>query len=458
MKKIAVALMFLISVIAVRAQEADSTMLKYFYSEALSDQEAYKNLEYLCTKIGGRLCGSPQAAAALEWARQVMQSMKLDTVYSQELYVHHWERGEKETASMASKVFGSKTVNICALGESIATPTDGISAEVVEIKNMDQLKKLGKKMLAGKIVFFNKEMDNQYYNTFEAYGDAVGQRFHGASEAAKYGAVGVIVRSLSLEGEDYPHTGIMHYDTSITKIPAVAISTDDADLLSSWLKSDYELIFHFETHCEFFPEAESYNLIGEIKGSEKPNEIITVGGHIDSWDIGPGAHDDGIGCIQTLEVARLFKELKIQPKHTLRFVMFMDEESAQRGGKKYAALMLTNKEKHIAAIESDEGGFTPTGFTIQSSADTVKMIEKWKDLFLPYGVYNFKKGWSGVDIYYMEGSGFPLIGLMTDSQRYFDYQHSEADTFDKVNKRELQLGSATMASLIYLIDKNGFSK
>jgi carboxypeptidase Q len=458
MKNILIVLVLSLTVMSSYSQDSDSILIKNIYNNALSDDEAYDNLEYLCTKIGGRLCGSPQAAAALEWAKLLMQSMDLDTVYYQKLYVHHWERGEKETASMASKVFGSKEVNICALGESIATPEEGISAEVIEIGNMDQLKKLGKKGLTGKIVFYNKAMPDTCYNTFEAYGDAVGQRFHGAAEAAKYGAVGVIVRSLSLEGEDYPHTGIMRYDTLVTKIPAVAISTNDAAVLSTWLKTDYELIFHYKTNCKFFPETESYNLVGEIKGSEKPDEIITIGGHIDSWDLGQGAHDDGIGCVQTLQVAGIFRELKILPKHTMRFVMFMDEECAQRGGKKYAALAKDNKEKHIVAIESDEGGFTPYGFTIQSSADTVNMIAKWKDLLLPYGIYDFKSGWSGVDISYMEGMGFPLIGLMTDSQRYFNFQHSEADTFDMVNKRELQLGSASMASLIYLIDKYGFSK
>lgn len=458
MKKLAYILFFFASLTIVKSQEADSTMLKNFYNEALTDEEAYNNLEYLCAKIGGRLCGSPQAAAALEWAKQIMKSMDIDTVYYQELFVHHWERGEAETASMSSKIFGSKSLNVCALGESIATPTDGLTAEVVEIQNMEQLKKLGKKIITGKIVFFNREMDNKFYNTFEAYGEAVEQRVHGASEAAKLGAVGVIVRSMSLVNEDYPHTGIMRYDTNVTKIPAVAISTNDADLLSSWLKSDYELLLHFKTNCKFFPETESFNLIGEIRGTEKPDEIITIGGHIDSWDLGEGAHDDGVGCVQTLEVARLYKELKIEPKHTIRFVMFMDEESAQRGGKKYASVVKDNKEKHLAAIESDEGGFTPFGFTIQSSEDTVSMIAKWKDLFLPYGIYQIEKGWSGVDIYYMGGLGFPLIGLMTDSQRYFDVQHSGADTFEKVNRRELQLGSASIASLVYLIDKYGFSQ
>ncbi|HNW98409.1 MAG TPA: M20/M25/M40 family metallo-hydrolase [Bacteroidales bacterium] len=457
MKKIIFILFLSVSTIA-NAQNADTSIIKSLYAEALSDETAYKNLEFLCTKIGGRLCGSPQAAAGLEWAKQVMNSIGMDTVYTQKIFVHHWDRGEKEKASIASKVFGSKDVNICALGESVGTPMEGVNAEVIEVFSLEQLKKLGKKQITGKIVFFNKPMNPEYYNTFEAYGDVADIRFNGASEAAKYGAVGMIIRSLTLLTDDYPHTGIMDYDTSITKIPAVAISTRDADVLSSWLKTDYELIFHFKTNCKFYPETESYNLIGEIKGSEKPDEIITIGGHIDSWDLGQGAHDDGVGCVQTLEVARLFRDLQIKPKHTIRFVMFMDEECAQRGGRKYAVLAKEKNEKHIAAIESDAGGFTPVGFEMKTSIDTVNIIAKWKDLFLPYGIYQFEKGWGGVDIGFMINRGIPLIELMTDSQRYFDYQHAGNDTFDKVNKREMQLGSASIAALTYLIDKYGFVK
>jgi hypothetical protein len=455
MKKIIISFALVFALFSAKAQEKDSTVIANFFGEALSDKTAYSNLEYLCTKIGGRICGSPQAAAAVEWAKQLLQQMDLDTVYLQPVMVHHWVRGEKETASVASKVYGSKEVNVCALGESVGTPTDGITAEVIEVKNIDQLKKLGKKQLTGKIVFFNQEMKPTFVNSFEAYGDAVWQRVHGASEAAKYGAVGVLVRSLTLNEDYTTHTGIMRYDTTIAKIPAVAISTKDADMLSEWLKDDYELLFHLKTSCKFLPEVESYNVIAEIKGTVSPNEIITIGGHIDSWDNGQGAHDDGVGVVQTIEVMRLFKEFKIEPKHTIRLVVFMDEECAQRGGKKYASVVKAKNEKQIAAIESDEGGFAPTGFSIESSADTVNMIGKWKNLFLPYGVYNFEQGGSGVDIYYLKGLGFPRLSLTSESQRYFDYQHSEADTFDKVNKREMQMGSASIASLVYLLDIYG---
>jgi len=454
MKKTVFFIVIIFSVLKIYSQESDSAVIRSIFREALSNKTSYKNLEYLCTKIGGRICGSPQAAAAVEWSKQVLQQMKLDTVYLQKVKVRHWDRGEKETASISSKIYGSKDVNICTLGESVGTPIAGITAEVIEVMNFDQLKKLGKKQLTGKIVFYNREMDPKDYSTFDAYESAVDQRFIGATEAAKYGAVGVVVRSMSLADDYIPHTGIMRYDTSGTNIPAVAISTKDADMLDEWLKDDYELLFHFKTNCKFFPETESYNVIGEIKGSQFPDEIIAVGGHLDSWDIGQGAHDDGVGTVQSIEVLRLFKELEIKPKHTIRAVLFMDEESAQRGGKKYAALARVKKEKHIAAIESDEGGFTPVGFSFDTSPDTLNMINKWKSLFLPYGIYNFEKGYSGVDIHYLKGLGFPCIGLSTDSQRYFDYHHSAADTFDKVNQREMQLGSAAMATLVYLLDKD----
>jgi hypothetical protein len=249
----------------------------------------------------------------------------------------------------------------------------------------------------------------------------------------------------------------MRYDTTITKIPAAAISTKDANLLSDWLKKDTDLQFHFKMNCKMLPEAESYNVIGEIRGSESPKEIIVVGGHLDSWDIAQGAHDDGTGVMHSIEMMRLIKVLKIVPKHTIRIVLFMDEECAQHGGKKYAAVAKekTNAgvEKHIAAIESDEGGFTPFGFSIESSSDTLAMVNKWKNLFLPYGIYNFQKGYSGVDIYFLKGLGCPRIGLNVDSQQYFDYHHSAADSFDKINNRQMQLGSAAVASLVYLIDK-----
>ena len=266
MKRLILFAMVTSNIAFAHAQQSDSAVIKSIYNAALLSDTTYSNLEYLCTKIGGRLCGSPQAAAAVEWGKQLFKTMKLDTVYTQSVMVHHWERGEKETASMTSKVYGSKDVHICALGESIGTTADGITAEVVQVKSFDELKKLGKKQVTGKIVFYNYAMNPTFINTFQAYGDAVWQRVHGASEAAKYGAVGIVMRSLTLSDDYSVHTGIMHYDTTVKKIPAVAISTKDADELSEWLKSDYELLFHFKANCKFFPETESFNLIGEIKG------------------------------------------------------------------------------------------------------------------------------------------------------------------------------------------------
>ena len=438
------------------AQNSDSIIVKKIFDEALSSNVAYNNLNYLCTKIGGRICGSPQAAKAVDWSKQVMQGMGLDSVYLQELKVHNWKRGNKELANVTSSVYGTKVLSICALGESTGTDDKGILAEVVEVKSMEELKTLGEAKVKGKIVFFNRPMDPTCYNTFQAYGGAADQRVNGASEASKYGAIGVIVRSLTMANDDFPHTGIMRYKDVKDSIPAVAMSTKGADELSTWLKGDPKLKLHIISNCKFNPEVTSYNVVGEIKGSKYPDQIIVVGGHLDAWDIGQGAQDDGGGAMQSMEVLRLYKALGIKPEHTIRAVMFMDEEVAQRGGKKYAELARKNKEKHIAAIESDRGVLFPTGFSFDTGQDTINKIMQYKKYFEAYGIHNFEKGGSGVDIGPLRGMGFPLIGLVTESQRYFDYHHSPADTFNSVNRREMQLGSAAMAALIYFIDKYGY--
>lgn len=435
------------------SQNTDTIVIKKIYADALTNDIAYNNLEYLCKKIGARIAGSPQAAAAVEWVKQLLQNMDIDNVYTEELWVHRWDRGEKEYCKVVSPLFGTKELNICALGESIGTGPNGINAEVIEVKNFDDLKKLGKKKIKGKIIFFNRAMDATLFNTFEAYGGAVDQRFAGASEAAKYGAIGVIVRSLTTNIDEFPHTGIMRYTEGTPKIPAVAISTIDAELLSNWLQKDIKLSLFFKTTCQFFPEVKSCNVVGEIKGSKYPNEFITVGGHIDSWDLGEGAQDDGVGCMQSIDVLRLFKSLGIKPKHSIRVVIFMDEEIAQRGGLKHKDLVELKNEKIIAALESDGGGFTPTGFSIDASNEKVAKLKDWIKLFNTYGMYQVDVGWGGVDIEPLKELNIPLIGLETSSQRYFDYQHSAKDTFDKVNKREMQLGSAAMTALIYLIDQ-----
>lgn len=455
MKYFLLAVLFLSNLIA-EAQSQDEQFIRKIYDEALARGQSYEMLEHLCTKIGPRLSGSPGAAAAVEWSRQVMQAYGFDSVWLQPVMVPHWVRGKKEIGRIVnSKKLGLEAVNICALGGSVGTGAAGVLANVVEVKTWDELKQLGEKGVKGKIVFFNRPMDPKIIPMFSSYGGAVDQRANGASEAAKLGAIGVIVRSMGVNLEDYPHTGSLRYALNVPKIPAVAISTRHAELLSSLLKDDKELKFYFETHCETFPDAPSFNVIGELKGTQYPEEIIVVGGHLDSWDLGQGAHDDGTGCVQSIEVLRLYKAMGYKPKRTIRAVMFMNEENGLRGGVEYANQAKLKNEKHIAAMESDRGGFTPRGFTMPSDAKAKEKIRSWKPLLEPYGLSDFSQEGGGADISPLAPQGVPLLGFLPDSQRYFNYHHTPEDTFDKVDKRELELGAASMAALVYLIDQYG---
>ncbi len=437
--------------------KTDSATIKNMYDNALTSYESYENLRYLTKNIGARLSGSPQAAAAVEWSRQVMEKMGLDRVYLQEVMVPYWVRGDKEIGRIInSKLVGSQDVNILALGGSVGTGENGLSAEVVEVKSFEELEKLGKKKVKGKIVFFNRPFDNTQVITGAAYGGAVDQRGGGPVAAAKLGAVGVVVRSMTNDIQDVPHTGGTRYEEGVEKIPAAAISTRGAEQLSKLLANDPNLKFYMRMTCETLPDVLSYNVIGEIKGTEKPDEIIVVGGHLDSWDIGEGAHDDGTGCVQSIEVLRLFKEMGIKPKRTIRAVMFMNEENGLRGGRKYAEVAKSKGEKHIAAIESDAGGFTPRGFGIDGNDGQYAQVLTWKPLLAPYGLHDLTRGGGGADIGPLKGQGtVALIGFRPDSQRYFDYHHTEIDTFEQVNRREMQLGAASMAALVYLISEYG---
>ena len=452
--------LFLFSLMAVlnftAYSQNDAKFIKSIYDEALDRGQSYEMLRHLTKNIGGRLSGSPQAAAAVEWSRQVMMEYGFDTVYLQPVMVPHWVRGEVEIGRIVnSKKFGSMEIAVTSLGNAVGTGPEGTVAEIVEVQDFQELAELGEENIRGKIVFFNRPMDAKLMDTFSAYSGASNQRGSGASEAAKYGAIGVVVRSLSSFKDKVLHTGSTNYSLNIPKIPAVAITTNDADFLSAQLKDDPELQFYFETHAEMKEEVLSFNVVGEIKGSEFPEEIIVVGGHLDSWDLSEGAHDDGAGCVQSIEVLRLFKALGHQPKRTLRAVMFMNEENGLRGGRKYAELAAQNGEKHIAAMESDRGGFLPIGFGITGTANEQNKVLGWASLFEPYGLYQFKKGGGGADISPLRTQDVPTIGFLPDSQRYFKYHHTPIDNFEAVNQRELELGAASMAGLIYLIDKYG---
>ena len=440
------------------SQNNDQEQIKKLYDAALTQGKGYDWLNYLSNQIGGRLSGSVQAQQAVNYTKSQLDSLGLDKVWLQPVMVPKWVRGTPEFAYFETTPGTTTNVAICALGGSVATPSNGIKANIIEVNGIEELATLGKDKIQGKIVFFNKPMDPTQINTFNAYSNCVDQRYSGALEASKYGALGVIVRSMNLRLDDFPHTGSMGYGEQPidNRIPAAAISTNAADLLSTSLKLKPEINFYFKQNCKQFEDVESYNVIGEIRGGSKPEEIIVVGGHLDSWDLGDGSHDDGAGCVQSMEVLNLFQKTGYKPKRTIRVVLFMNEENGLRGGKKYAEVAEANNEKHIFALESDSGGFTPRGFTFDSNDKDFDKIKSWKPLFEPYLIHYFEKGGSGADIGPLKKESLVLAGLRPDSQRYFDYHHAENDTFEQVNKRELELGSAAMASLIYLVDTYGF--
>jgi len=437
--------------------QTDAEILDKLYKTSLNDGKSYEWLDYLSNQIGGRLSGSLNAERAVAWGKSELDSLGLDKVWLQPVMVPKWVRGTKEYAFIETKSGKTTTVNICALGGSVATNPLGLKANIIEVQNFEELAELGEEKIKGKIVFYNRPMQAGLINTFDAYSGCVDQRYNGAIEASKYGASAIIVRSMNLRLDDFPHTGSMTYEElPISKrIPSAAISTNDAEMLSGMLALDKNIKFYFKQSCKQLKDVQSNNVIGEIKGSEFPNEFIVVGGHLDSWDLGDGSHDDGAGIVQSMDVLRLLKETGIKPKRTIRVVMFMNEENGLRGGNKYAKVAKQKGEKHVFALESDNGGFTPRGFSFECSDAVFNKVLSWKPLFEPYLIHHFVKGGSGADIGPLKSDTMVLAGLKPDSQRYFDHHHASSDTFDAINKRELELGAATMASLVYLFDKYG---
>jgi len=437
------------------AQNDDSLAIRKIASEILSQGTAYENLRYLCKKIGPRLSGSPQAQKAVEATAKMLKEAGADTVYLQPCMVPHWVRGEKEQGYIQVANGLKYPLKLCALGNSEGTGKKGLTGSVIEIRNFQELDRLGEAGVKGRIVFFNYPMNPTYVRTFMAYGESGAYRTRGPSRAAKFGAIAVIVRSLASNLDDFPHTGATVYNDSFPKIPAVAISTNDAEWLSRQLMRKMITTAYIRTTCTMLPDVPSFNVVGEIRGNEFPDEIITVGGHLDSWDLAEGAQDDGAGCMQSIEVIRAFKAAAINPKRTIRAVMFMNEENGGRGGEKYLEMAKTKNEKHLFAMESDAGGFTPRGFGLDMPEEKRIKVQGWKNLLYPYGVYELSAGGGGSDIGPLKKIGAALAGLSPDSQRYFDLHHAATDTFEAVSKRELHLGAVNMAALIYLVDKYG---
>jgi hypothetical protein len=435
-------------------EKEDVATIKQIFDMALTSGKAHDWLRFLSLQIGGRLSGSVEAEQAVDYTKTELEALGLDRVYLQPVMVPKWVRGAPEFAYIETTPGVTTTVPITALGGSVATSSMGLKAGVVEVKSLNELEQLGRAKIEGKIVFYNRPMEPTLINTFAAYGGCVDQRYSGAEAAAKFGAVGVIVRSMNLRLDDFPHTGAMSYgDLPLDqRIPAAAISTKGADLLSATLSLNKQTQFYFKQNSRNFPDVKSYNVIGEIKGSLYPDEIMVVGGHLDSWDLGDGSHDDGAGVVQSMDVLSLLKQIGYRPKRTVRVVLFMNEENGLRGGNEYARVALAEGEKHVFALESDSGGFTPRGFSFDTNKETFEQIKSWSTYFYPYLSDRFELGGSGADIGPLKPQGLILAGLKPDSQRYFDHHHSDNDRFEHVNKRELELGAAAMTALIYLMD------
>tara|TARA_Y100000768_G_scaffold377810_1_gene351483 strand:+ start:1320 stop:2702 length:1383 start_codon:yes stop_codon:yes gene_type:complete len=430
-------------------------VINTFYGDALGDRESYELLRSLSKDVGQRLSGSEGAKKAVLWSKEVMENYGFDSVFLQEVMVPHWERGDYEECYYYEN--GEKiNLSILGAGGTVSTPVEGVTAEVVEVKSLDEVDMLGRDGVEGKIVFYNKAFNQRYINIGASYGETGFQRRLGAIKASEYGAVASVFRSLSSGNDDFPHTGGMSYKEGVDSIAHGGLGVVSSIKLSEKIKTDPNTKLTVRLSGKWFPDALSHNVIGEIKGSENPEKIILVGGHLDSWDVSEGAHDDGAGCVHSIGALRLFQKQGIKPKHTLRAVMFMNEENGLRGGTQYAENAIKYNENHIVAIESDASAYVPRGFGFSGSDAQLEKIQDWLKYFDQKVISYFSKGGGGADIGPLHRStGTPMFGLSIDGQKYFEIHHTEKDVFEAIHPREMELGTASMASLVYLIDKYG---
>ena len=421
----------------------------------LTDLGAYRLLQELVRVAPHRLSGSAGAAAAVDLTKRMMEERGFQNVRLEKVMVPRWVRGPVEKAEVlpAGGRKGAE-LTVCALGGSVGTPSAGIAAEVVEVKSFDELRALGT-AARGKIIFFNRPFDPALVSPGAAYGGAVNQRSRGAIEAAKAGAVAALVRSMTHALDDVPHTGAMNYADTVTKIPAAAVSTVDANMLSAMLRKEQGVRVRLTLSAHTLPDVESANVMGELRGRERPEEVIVIGGHLDAWDKGHGAHDDGTGCMQAIEAVDLIRRAGITPKRTIRAVMFMNEENGMRGGLAYPDDPGRKGEIQYAAMESDAGGFTPRGVGVGADSVVLAKVLGWKRHFDRLNAGLIRAGGGGVDISPLADRGVPVFSPSVDGQRYFDYHHSDNDTIDKVHPRELELGALVEAILALLIAEEG---
>ncbi|RYD56056.1 MAG: M28 family peptidase [Sphingobacteriales bacterium] len=450
MKKLLTAL-FVFS--AAQGFSQDSVMLRRISDQIMLRGKSYDDLRVLCKQIGHRLSATPQAAKAIEWGQKALTEAGADKVWLQAVDVPRWVRG-KESLKLRADKGKYIEVPMLSLGNSDGTGGKVLEAAIVMVRSFDEFKALSLKDVKGKFLFVNYRFRQDLINTFEGYEDAGPYRWMSPNMASSIGAAGVIIRSISTGVDDIPHTGSMRYADTVKHIPAVAIGNASADMLEQQLAKGY-VTAQLQSTCHMEGTVRSYNVIGEIQGTKRPDHIIMAGGHLDSWDVGEGAHDDGAGCVQAIEMIRTFKRLNIRPNNTIRAVLYMNEENGLKGGLAYGDSAKTSGEKHILAIESDAGGFSPRAFGLEMSEQKKETIKSYRKLFLPYGVYDFEHEGGGADISPLKRMGVPVAGLMPDPQRYFDLHHTPNDVFEAVNHRELKLGAVAITGLVYLVDEYG---
>ena len=445
------AVLALVGFSAASQVDADkAAVIKSIYTEALGEQQGYEWLRYMCEEIGPRPSGSEAANEAARWAKHAMMEAGADTAWLQEVEVPKWYRGPEWSKAYA----GGEPISLptTALGGSVPTPKEGVRAEVVEVGSFEELEALGRAGVEGKIVFYNTYMDHSLISTFNAYGGAVKYRWAGAMEAGKFGAVATVLRSVTLLRDDLPHTGAMSYGDSDVKIPSAAISWLAADELDRLLENGQKVELELFLDCGVQGTATNYNVIADFKGTDKADEIMLVGGHIDSWDLGQGAQDDGAGCAHAMQVPSLLKEVGYEHHRTIRVVLWANEEFGLDGAKEYANWARMNNVHHWVALESDGGAGVPRGFGVGASDEWVEKVQALKPYFVPYGLHEFAKGGGGADLSPLRGYDNVFIGFRPDSQRYFDFHHSARDRIDAIHPRSLEMGSASIASLFYLLD------
>jgi hypothetical protein len=456
MKRLAILIVCAVTALAVRAASGDSVKIRQIRDEIMLRGTCYDNLRILTKTVGHRLSGSPQSYQAIEWGKKALKEAGADSVWLQPVWVPHWVRGEESLKIRTGTNKSFEPIKMLSLGNAVGTDGKTIQAPVIMVQTIDEFEALKPEAVAGKIVFFNYRFRQDLLSTFQGYGDAVKYRRMPPSLVARKGGLAVIIRSVSTGLDDAPHTGMTWYPDSVKKIPAVAIGNTTADALERRFHTG-SVTAQLTTNCKMIDSVLSYNVIGELRGATIPNEYLVCGGHLDSWDVGEGAHDDGAGCVQAIEVIRTFKALSTRPKRSVRAVLFMNEENGARGGRAYADSAVAKKEKHIFAMESDAGGFSPRGVGLDMDMiNKTRVRQEYGPLLAAMNVYDFSLEEGGVDIDPLKKLGVPLAGLVPDQQRYFDYHHAERDVFEAVNHRELKLGAATMAAMIWLVSEYGW--